>query len=109
MNNIVYSNQAEIDLENAIEYIAKDSILNAIEYLNGYNCKIELLKSNPYMGIDCKYKLIKRDCQVLIYKNHIIIYKFNKVKKDILIIRIYHTKTDYINKINNKEKNNEIQ
>jgi len=33
MNNIIYSNQAEVDLEEAIEYISKDSIVNAIEYI----------------------------------------------------------------------------
>ena len=104
MNNIIYSNQAEVDLEEAIEYISKDSIVNAIEYLNGYNYKIELLKSNPYMGIECKHKLIKKDCRILVYKNHIIIYKYNEKSNDIFIIRIYHYRVDYINKINKKEK-----
>ncbi len=36
MHNIKYSNQAEIDLENAISYIAKDSKQNAISYLLRY-------------------------------------------------------------------------
>ena len=50
MHNIKYSNQAEIDLENAISYIAKDSKQNAIFYLLRYEEKIELLKLNQNMG-----------------------------------------------------------
>ena len=50
MHNIKYSNQAEIDLENAISYIAKDSKQNAISYLLRYEEKIELVKLNPNMG-----------------------------------------------------------
>ena len=100
MYNVKYSNQAEIDLENAIEYIAKESVNNALDYLKNYGNKIELLRLNPYMGVECKNKLIQRDCRILMYESHIVIYKVNKALNEILILRIYHNTTDYANKFN---------
>jgi plasmid stabilization system protein ParE len=61
MFSVRYSNQAEIDLENAIAYIAEDSVKNALHYLKNYEDKIELLRLNPYMGVECKNKLNKKN------------------------------------------------
>ena len=104
MHSIKYSNQAQLDLENAISYIADESVLNALNYLSRYEEKIKLMKNNPYMGVECKSKLIKRDCRVLIHESHIIVYKINK--NEILIIRIFHSREEYCKKLNG-EINNE--
>ena len=53
MHNISYSKQAEKDLEDAIEHIAKTSTKNAMAYLLRYEDKIELLRLNPQMGTEC--------------------------------------------------------
>jgi len=106
MYNIKYSNQAEIDLNDAIEYIAKESVTNALEYLKNYEDKIKLLKLNPEMGTECKNKLIKRDCRVLVHGSHIIVYNIDEDLSEIFIIRIYHGSVDYANGLN-KEKNND--
>lgn len=95
MHKVKYSNQAEIDLHNAITYISKESVSIALEYLSGYEDTIELLRRNPFMGTECKTKLIQRDCRVLLYKSHLIIYKINSQKNEIFIIRIYHHSEDY--------------
>jgi len=100
MYNIKYSNQAETDLKEAIVHIAQESITNAMNYLLGYEEKIELLLSNPYMGAACKAKRINRDCRVLVYQSHLIIYSVDKNNNELFIIRIYHTSEDYINKFN---------
>ena len=101
-----YSNQAKIDLNNAIEYIAKESVLNALGYLKSYEDKIELLKLNPEMGTECQNKLIRRDCRILVHASHLIIYRVNNNLNEIFIIRIYHGSVDYANRLN-KEKDNE--
>jgi plasmid stabilization system protein ParE len=105
MYNIIYSNQAQVDLEDAISHIAKDSVTNALNYLTDYEEKIELLRLNPYMGVECKNKLIQRDCRVLVYRSHIIIYKVDTTIDEIFIIRIYHGSVDYANKENKTDKN----
>jgi len=99
MYKIKYSNQAEADLHDAIEYIAKESVSIAIDYLNGYQDKIELLQLNPFMGIECKTKLIKRDCRILVYKSHIVIYNIYTTANVIFIVRIYHHSEDYITRL----------
>jgi len=100
MYKITYSNQAQIDLEEAISYIAKESVANALNYLQSYEEKIKLLRLNPDMGVECKNKHIKRESRILVHKSHIIIYKINKSIKDIFLIRIYHSSVDYANKFN---------
>jgi len=100
MYNIKYSNKAELDLEEAILHIAQESITNSLSYLSGYEEKIELLLSNPYMGVTCKAKLIHRDCRVLVYQSHLIIYRVDKELSELLIIRIYHASVDYIRNFN---------
>ncbi|OCL82721.1 type II toxin-antitoxin system RelE/ParE family toxin [Arcobacter porcinus] len=99
MYKIKYTNQAIVDLEESISYIAKDSRNNAFEYLKRYEDKIELLKLNPYMGTDCKNKNIQRDCKVLVHESHIIIYNVSKDSEEILIIRIFNSSLNYKNKL----------
>jgi plasmid stabilization system protein ParE len=61
MHNIRYSNLALTDLDDTISHIAKESKSNAMAYLSRYEEKIELLKLNPFMGGECKSKLIKKE------------------------------------------------
>lgn len=100
MHNIRYSNLALIDLEDAIYHIAKESKTNALAYLSKYEEKIELLKLNPFMGVECKSKLIKKECRILVHESHTIIYKVDMNINEIFIIRIYHSSVDYTNKFN---------
>lgn len=102
MLNIKYSKQAQIDIDDAIAYIATESKINALAYLLRYEEKIELLKLNPYMGVECKNKLIKRECRVLVHESHIVIYKVLEDMNEIYLIRIFHSSVDYPNKVNNE-------
>lgn len=99
MHKIVYSNQALVDLEETIFFIAQESSKNAFEYLSRYEEKIELLKLNPNMGTDCKNKNIKKNCKVLVHESHIIVYEISKSKKEIDIIRIFHGSNNYKNRV----------
>ncbi len=81
MYNIKYSKQADIDIEETISHIAQESITNAMSYLSGYEEKIKLLLSNPYMGVTCKAKLINRDCRILVY--HASVNYINKFNQEI--------------------------
>lgn len=85
MHSIKYSNEAQTDLSDAISHIADESKLNALDYLTRYEKKIELLRLNPFMGVECKSKLIKRDCRVLIHESHVIVYNIIKDANMILM------------------------
>lgn len=100
MHSVRYSNQAQLDINEAIEHTASQSAQNALEYLRGYEEKIELLRQNPHMGTECKNKLIKRECRVLVHESHIVIYKILDDTKEVYLIRIFHGSTDYANKLN---------
>lgn len=102
MYSIKYSKQAQIDIDNAISHIATESKMNASAYLSRYEEKIELLKLNPYIGVECKNKLIKRDCRVLVHESHIVIYKLIEDMHEIDLIRIFHSSVNYANKVNNE-------
>lgn len=95
MHKISYSNQAITDLEEAISYISLESKSNAKAYLDRYNQKIELLRTNPKIGTYCKNKNINMECRILLFESHIIIYKILEEKKEIFIIRIFHTSRNY--------------
>jgi len=60
---IKYSEQSILDLDSIIQYISKDSISRA--YADFLKLKIEILKSSPYIGIECKHKKVYQDCRVL--------------------------------------------
>jgi plasmid stabilization system protein ParE len=98
MHSIKYSKQAQADLESAVSHIADESVVNALSYLIRYEEKINLLRLNPYMGVECKNKLIKRECRVLVHESHIIIYKVDADINEIFIIKIYHGAVDYVSK-----------
>ena len=104
MHRLKYTNEAEADLEEAISHIAKESVTNALQYLSGYEDKVELLRHNPLMGTECKNKLINRDCRVFVYESHIVIYKVVVGVNEILIVRIFHGSVDYANRLNKKSR-----
>lgn len=60
MHSIKYSRVAKLDIDEAISHIAQQSIKNAQDYLSRYEEKIELLRLNPSMGVECENKLIKK-------------------------------------------------
>lgn len=88
-----YSLQAILDLENILNYIAKDSISNALLYTEFLRDKISKLSKSPYIGVECKYKKINRDCKIYIVDSYLVFYT---IKSDEIIIRrVLHGSRDY--------------
>ena len=86
MYKILYTNQAKLDLEEIVNYISKESPKGLKTFLNDYEKKINLLKYNPKLGVECKNKNIKKDCRVLLINSCILVYK---------IFRIFHSRVNY--------------
>jgi plasmid stabilization system protein ParE len=99
MHSIRYTVQAEIDLEEMVDYIAQESFANAIEYLERYETRLDLLMRNPQIGTRCENKNIRRDCRVLTFESHLIVYREQSGLEGIRILRIFHHRVDYATKM----------
>ncbi|MEA3491043.1 MAG: type II toxin-antitoxin system RelE/ParE family toxin [Campylobacterota bacterium] len=93
MHKIVYSNEAEDDISDIIDHIAKESESNALAYLERYDERMALLQANPKMGTPCANKNIDKVCRVLTSESHIVIYE--ESNDEIFIIRIFHQSVNY--------------
>ena len=94
--NIVYTLQAENDLDLIFQYIAENSIMNALKYIDKMKLIIEKLSTSPYIGVNCKSKGINRDCRILIFEKYLIFYNYNESDNEIKIIRILHGSRKYL-------------
>ncbi len=88
-----YSEESLLDLEDILDYIAIDSPSRALSYVRYLRKKILLLTISPYLGIDCKYKNIYRDCRVYIIDSYLVFYSLKS--NEILIRRILNAHRNY--------------
>ncbi len=95
MLRIDFSKDAEIDLEEIVDFIALDSVDRALEYLEKIKDNISLLSENAHLGVLCKRKNIEIACRILIFDAYLIFYKV--LENSILIIRILHSSVNYKN------------
>ncbi len=96
--HLEYSEQSIVDLNNIIEYIAKDSKNRALQYINKMKSKIELLIDTPNMGVDCRTKKINRDCRIFIFEHYLVFYTTKE--NNIQIKRILHSSVNYVDTLN---------
>ena len=73
-----YSEQALEDLEQILSFIAKDSQVRAVSFIERIKMKIELLRDFPGLGVSCRSKGITEDCRVLIFGSYLIFILFLK-------------------------------
>jgi plasmid stabilization system protein ParE len=92
--HLEYSEQSIIDLDNIIEYIAKDSVKRALQYIEKMKSKIELLAVAPDIGVVCKIKKINQDCRILIFEHYLIFYTYNE--DTVQIKRVLHDSVNYV-------------
>lgn len=92
---LVYKCKAEDDLDSIFDYIAANSAVNALNYIDKMQSVIENLVTSPYMGVSCKTKGIDRDCRILIFENYLIFYQVDEADNEITILRILHGSRKY--------------
>jgi len=90
---IKYSEQSILDLDSIIQYISIDIISRALAYADFLKLKIEILKSSPYIGIECKHKKVYQDCRVYIVDSYLIFYTVEE--SEIIIRRVLNSALDY--------------
>ena len=94
MTTIKYTKNANKDLDNIFINIYKDKPQSAKEYLLKMKAYVELLGINPFMGKDCRQKGFKKDCRVIIYDAHYMIF-YKITTQHITIQRVVNTKQNY--------------
>jgi len=100
--HLEYSEQSIIDLDNIIEYIAKDSRNRALQYIEKMKSKIELLAVTPDIGVACKAKKINKDCRILIFEHYLVFYTIKE--NNIQIKRVLHSSVNYVDTFNQEVK-----
>lgn len=88
---VVWLDQAVEDLDAIFVFIAKDNPSAALDYIDGLEEACKRLRDFPNSGrfYDSQY-------QTLIYRNHLIFYKFSISTKVLKIIKIVDGRQDYL-------------
>ena len=95
--HLEYSEQSIVDLDNIINYIAKDSKNRAFQYIDKMKSKIELLVHAPDIGVRCKEKKINLNCRVFIIEHYLVFY--TRKDNNIHIKRVLHSSVNYTDKL----------
>ena len=95
--HLEYSEQSIVDLDNIIEYIAKDSKNRALQYIDKMKSKIELLVHTPNIGVLCKEKKINLNCRIFIFEHYLVFYTIKENNIDIK--RVLHSSVNYTDKL----------
>lgn len=96
-HKIYYLEKAQEDLESILDFITKDSLQRAQDYLQFLQTSISTLGDFPKLGVTCKRKHIRRECRILIIENYLIFYKIDEKSQKIFIGRVLHCSVNYKN------------
>lgn len=99
---IIRTDKADEQLREVIFYIAEDSgsIDIALNYLNKIEKAINSLEGFPMSGSIPRYSILKKQgFRVLIVERHLIFYKINEDKKEVVIYAVVDGRREYRNLI----------
>lgn len=100
--SIIRTDKADEQLREIIFYIAddSDSIDIALNYLDKIEKAINSLKDFPMSGSIPRYSILKKQgFRVLIVERHLVFYKINDIKKEVIIYAIVDGRREYRNLI----------
>ncbi len=102
---VIFTKQAKREIKSAYQYISKTlyAKTSALQLMKEINIKVENLTIFPRLYCELEIPNLK-DIRYrrIVVKNYIIIYKVNENKKEIYILHIFHSKSDYQRKLNSK-------
>jgi len=88
-----YSEDALDDLDQILDFIAKDSPVRALAFIDRLKASIELLIIFPGLGVSCQNKGISEDCRVMIFEAYLIFYSV--LEENIFVLSIINAAEDY--------------
>ena len=102
MYEILRTDKANDQLYSIVQYIAEDSgsVDVALNYLDKMETEIGKLKTTPHMGSYPRYSTLKRQgYRVLIVHRHLVFYKVDDDKRQVIIYAILDSRQQYLNLI----------
>ena len=99
---ILRTDRANDQLFSILQYIAEDSgsVETALRYLDVLEAEIQKLRTAPHMGSYPRYATLRRQgYRVLIVQRHLIFYKADDDKRQIMIYAVVDSRQQYINLI----------
>lgn len=102
MYEIIRTDTADAGLHKIVLFIAeKFGRQTALNKLDEIEQHIMLLAKNPYIGVDPKYMVLRRQgYKVLILEKDLVFYKIDEIKKTVTIYAIVDQRQDYLKIIN---------
>lgn len=102
MYALLRTDKANDQLYSIIQYIVEDSgsIDVALKYLDKMEAEIGRLRTTPHMGSYPRYSTLKRQgYRVLIVQRHLVFYKVDEDKRQVIIYAIVDSRQQYLNLI----------
>ena len=97
--NIIRTDTADAGIRKIILYVAANfGNQVALEKLDDIEKRINVLSDNPYIGVDPRYPVLKRQgYKVLILEKNLVFYKIDESKKEVVIYAVVDQRQDYLN------------
>ena len=97
--NIIRTDTADEGIRKIILYVAANfGNKVALKKLDDIEANINKLANDPYIGINPRYPLLKRQgYKVLILEKDLVFYKIDEANKEVIIYAVVDQRQDYIN------------
>lgn len=97
--HIIRTDTADEGIRKIILYVAANfGNKVALEKLDDIEENINKLANDPYIGINPRYPLLKRQgYKVLILEKDLVFYKIDEANKEVIIYAVVDQRQDYIN------------
>ena len=99
---VLRTDKANYQLYSMIQYIAEDSgsIDIALNCLDAMEAQIKKLETAPHMGSYPRYSILrKQGYRVLIVQRHLVFYKVDDEKQEVMIYAVVDARQHYVNLI----------
>jgi toxin ParE1/3/4 len=99
MYRIVRTDTADTGIRKIILYLAQSfGNETALEKLDQMEEKILALAEDPYLGVEPRYPVLKRQgYRILILEKDLVFYKVHEAEKEVVIYAVVDQRQDYLN------------
>ena len=96
---IIRTDTADACIRRIVLYIAQNFGNDiALKKLDAIETRIMALETDPYIGVDPKYPVLKRQgYKVLILEKDLVFYKIDEIAKTVTIYAVVDQRQDYLN------------